>query len=458
MIKPTYSHFEPYEELGSFWTPDEKYKFVGKLTYTPENGIYLEFMYEGLLWEDEAKYEYLHGILKSGKQCTLFAYLDLNNSSFSIGTTEISHRKNEVDVAILGLHITPEDTFTKFSLNLTNFQEFCYPQNSKEYAPIWREPAHITNISDFEQISISQWVNLGRFPYNSEDMSHLFWSRDEKINAEINKEITDKLFPIFEKYPREIFLKKDISWFLKFESTNEFSSFEMLKKVETLQHFFSLLLFKPIFPITINLIVSDSQGMQHDIPVLMSFFDMNAGKIERINRIKRNFDLPIALNKIDNFPDILKKWFEKYESFKSFADYINNKSNKIHTHELHARIVLHLTQIESIAGLLKKSKGLDKHDGKYLFPLNELDKSGIRNFFKHIFEKENFAEGLSDLRAEIVHVGKKPVTLDKLGNRNLIKIGLCLELIITSYIYQELGIAEELIQQYQERHYGMYEI
>lgn len=211
------------------------------------------------------------------------------------------------------------------------------------------------------------------------------------------------------------------------------------------------MIFKPVRPVEIFLRVPDSKGHSYNLPILISFFDMDSYKIEYIQKSKQNHNLHIALNKLSDFSVILKNWFQQYEKFKLFADYINNKTNRFHNHEIRAMIVLHLTQIESIADLLKKSMNITKHEGKYDFPLNQLDKTNIRMFLRTLFENDNIGQVLSDIRAEIAHVGKPPITLNKLGNSRLLQVCICLEIIITTYIYTQLEIPEANIIEFQSK-------
>lgn len=451
MAKKLYSHFEEHEELGSFWTPDEKFKFSGKLTYSPDKGSFLEFMCEGILLGEkiEEPYKYLHGVLKSGQKCTLLCYLDPSSMSFSsFGTTWVSYNKIRVASVLLGMNINPDnDAFTSFSVGFTNFQDFCYPQNRKIYAEYLHKPNCSAQISSDETISIVNSITGTAIPQD-ENIGNIFFCRNEFVNQEIG----EALLPIIQKYGHDIIgLRNDIYWKLLFNTQSEISFLEIGKRINFLEHLFALLLFKPVRPIEISLRIPDSNGGIHDLPILMSFFDMDSYKIEFIKQLKENDKLPIALNKLNNFSVILKNWFQQYEKFKLFADYIDNKTNRFHHHEIRAMIVLHLTQIESIADLLKKSMNITKHEGKYDFPLNQLDKTNIRKFLQKLFENENIGQVLSDIRAEIAHVGKPPITLNTLDNYGLLQVCKCLEIIITTYIYTQLEIPEANIIEFQSQ-------
>ena len=82
-----YDHYEKYEWLGTFWTPDKSIEFPGKLTYSPEDGIELDFLYP--MGKKVHKTEYIYGDLSTGEPCTLYGLFNPENFGFYSGKISI---------------------------------------------------------------------------------------------------------------------------------------------------------------------------------------------------------------------------------------------------------------------------------------------------------------------------------------------------------------------------------
>ena len=92
-----YNHFEDYEWFGQFHSPDKEVEFPGKLTYTPENGLILEFICP---YQHIKPYSYIHGILSDYAACTLFGKFDSREFGFHIGTNSIFKGKIRFDLIL----------------------------------------------------------------------------------------------------------------------------------------------------------------------------------------------------------------------------------------------------------------------------------------------------------------------------------------------------------------------
>lgn len=446
MSEKTYNHFEHYEWIGSFSTPDRKLEFPGKLTYIPEDGIDLEFMCPmigGL-----SRYAYLHGFLADGKNtvsCTLFGDFNPDLFGFNVGVTSIYQAKIKFNMVILGVKCLPTDDLLEFNLDLTNFQEFCHPQSFKDIIRFSKDSIFIKRVDDLE-------INLKHKCIASQflgDMQDLFICDSDDL---INK-INDCFFDVMKNHVSEqLYKKHEVSYELKVKSDNALCVCDLNAKIILFEDLLSLLLFQPVRRSEISLLFPSEEDHQNGKQAfcLTSLFDMSPHKIKVLKKENLNFFAPITLNKID-FSDVIGRWISENEKFKLYATKIKNKFGRIHEHELHAEIVLLLTQLESI----HHSSGKKNEKEKYDAPLKFYDKFHILIILKDnllLNDVSEVGKALGALRGEIAHVGKPIKLLKKLDVFNLFIICLCLDLVITSHIYEKLGIAPENIKKFQEKH------
>lgn len=435
-----YNHFERYEWLGLFWTPNTKIEFPGKLVYTPEDGITLEFICSA--GQQLEKSSYIHGDLATGEKCTLLGNFDSAYFGFSFGEISIYKANPRFYAAIFGVYTTPIEKFPGFSLDITNFQEFCYPQGWKEHANYSEGPLLKSKIDDLE-ISI---INTGKFSFIGNDINNLFHCKNNIVTEKISK----ALFEIFQEHKdEEILQRKDIGWELWAESSNGMCYSDISKNITSLEHLIALLLFSPVRRTEASILRHSSkvEGKHERTPLLISMFDISKHKIKVLNREISNFHQAITLRKINNFSDVISNWFIENEAYQTFASLISNKFGRYYDHELRALIILHLVQLEAI------SISLGKHKDKYNYPLEKYDKANIRDLIRSIFklnENKKIGENLSKLRGEIAHLAAPNKIISKIGPNGLLRINRCLEIIIASHIYERLGIPPDNIAEFQK--------
>lgn len=402
-------HFESYEWLGFFWTPDKKLEFPGKLTYSPEKGIRLDFMCPA--GQRIARHNHIHGALATGEICTLFG--DFNPDTFGAHFGKISIYKANLTffAAIFGAHTSLDEKFPSSYLDFTNFQEFCHPQGYKDFARYKKEPIHECKIDDLE-ISI---VNNGKFKYLGLNTANLFHCDNE----EVTKEIEQALSAIQEKHKdEEIFTRTDIGWELKINSTAEMTYTEINKNILLLERLLSLLIFHPVRRKKISILskLDNQPGKVERLPVLTSLFDISGNKINILKREIFNLHQPITPRNLPDFPLIITNWMRSHEGFSSFAQRIENRFGKVHEHELRAGLVLALAQLEAIAHDLGNKKEKDKYD----HPIKIYDKTQIEDALRTVLftpTDSTVGKSLSDLRGEIAHVGRPMKLLKKNGHK-----------------------------------------
>src|SRR5471032_3271029 len=117
-----YDHYQEYEWLGKFWTPDKSLEFPGKLTYTPENGIRLDFFYP-MAGETIAASDHIFGALSTGEICTLFGRFNPDNFGFHSGKISIYKGSIRFTAILFGENSPPVMEYAGIWLDFTNFQE-----------------------------------------------------------------------------------------------------------------------------------------------------------------------------------------------------------------------------------------------------------------------------------------------------------------------------------------------
>ena len=437
-IMSKYNHLENYEWFGHFYTPDEEIEFPGKLSYSPEDGVVLEFMCPMKFIKPHS---YIHGLLSNNEPCTLFGEFDSNKFGFRIGKYSIFQGKIKFDSVMFGDHFSNYDKFTGFIVDFTNFQEFCCPEilrNSIEYSdtPLLEHPTDSLDI---------RLVNQGLFDHVQNDYSNIFHCKNEKV---VNK-IKEFFINLENDFPDEkILVRKEIEWFIEILFKSSSSIETIRQQIHSFENLLSLLIYKPVIRNILSIGKMNDNEKIHYFPYLTSIFGLNKNRINLIKHKIIHYHMPINLKNID-FKYVIKNWMNLEDGFLLFSSMILSEDRKIHHHEILSGIILLLTMLESISDEINAER-----KDKYTAPFNKFDKTKIINKLKRYLSAQTNEEIgilLSDLRAEIVHIGKRRKILSKLSNGELLNIFLCLKVSVASYIYETLGIPSENIKKFQER-------
>lgn len=432
-----YNHFEDYEWFGQFHSPDKEVEFPGKLTYTPENGLILEFICP---YQHIKPYSYIHGILSDYAACTLFGKFDSREFGFHIGTNSIFKGKIRFDLIIFGNHFSNNEKFSGFIADFTNFQEFCCPEALRNSTECSNKPL-IEYSADNFTISL---INQPIFNHVLSNYPNIFHCKNEHVINKIN-EFFKKLKNDFPD--EKILVRKNIEWLIKtiFKTPSLIES--IIKQIHSLENLLSLLIYKPVIRDTIY-ICNIVDKKRRYFPCLISIFDLNKNKIDFVKANILHHVAPINLRNI-NFDLIIKNWMNSEDRFRLFSSTILSEDRRMYPYEIYSGIILLLTMLESIS-IKMNTSGKDK----YTAPINKYDKTEIMNKLKYYLSaktNEEIGKLLSDLRAEIVHIGKRRKILSKLSNGELLKIFMCLKVSVASYMYETLGIPSENIKKFQER-------
>ncbi|MBX9266915.1 hypothetical protein [Chromobacterium violaceum] len=437
------SHFENYEWLGLFSLPDQSLEFPGKLTYTPEDGVCLEFicgMQEGI-----RKSDYIHGVLSTGKICTLFGNFDPSLFGMHLGPqASIYNGKIKFEAVLFGNLASADSKFHGISFDLTNFQEFCHPQGLKDQVKFSSTPIFNCKSGDLE-VSIH---NIGEFKYLGGDISNTFHCEKE----EVIEDLRQAFLSVIEKHKNEnIFARNDIKWELKVVSSKEFDQKEIRRKLFEFETFLSLLIYSPARRTTVSVLTSLTQDGKHsELPFLASFFDMNNHKIKFVNKEIFNPSLSISPVTVPDFSAVMRKWVELGNSFQLFTLRISNRFPPVQEHDLRAELILGLTQLEAVAKELGKNKEADKYD----YPLSHYDKFKICTLLRKVLftaENKTIGQSLTSLRGEVAHTSRTAKSLNKMGLLNFFIACRCIDIINASHIYSRLDIPMDNIANFQKQ-------
>lgn len=439
-----YDHFECHEWFGIFTTPDGEIEFPGHLTYSPEEGIQLDFMYSFSVKMPICKY--LHGALSSGEVCTIFG--DFEPAYFGMHLGKIAIRKSKVkfNSLVLGQYCDSTTRFDGYWADFTNFQEMCSPKDTRKSLAFSQEPVFsFESVEDGIKIDICHSGQFNFIP--SRNIAAVLHCQNQNVIEELQRAFSS----VMEKYPKEYLLsKEDLVWDFSFQKNDGMTMSDVWKSFSVCERFFTMLAFRPCRIKFLSLKVrSDIQeGKYERINVLTSMFDINSHKISFLKEDIDYFTLPMTLDKID-FSKAIAGWLKHYESFRTFHPRINNKFGRHEEIGVLGDIVFSLTQMEAIAVSSGKTKGKDKYD----YPIRILDLTNISKVLRLLLkvkEGNTIGQALSNFRGEIAHVGRVSGQLQSMHPQVLVGISKCLDVLIATRLYQILEIDDKHIAHFQE--------
>lgn len=437
-MKKHYNHFESYEWVGVFCNPDSDDEFHGKVTYVPEDGLSIDFFCTSKL---KAKnFDCLHGILSTGELCTLLGDFHVNGLVMNRGAM-LHNGVYSAYAMIFGEHVSNDKLFAGFSLDLTNFQEFCHPQGFKDWANFSEQPLLEIQENGLN-VSIRNTLNCS---YLGSAVKNIFHCTNEVVV----QRLADSISEVMQEYPDETISKRtNIGWELVVKADAGMKYDEANTYISLLEKLMSILIFRPVRRTQVYLLPKDAKFSSSGYSLLTGLFDMSKRKIMILQEEISNHVQPITLSKTKNLPSIIRHWLMGCDKYLIFATQISCQFDRQHEHELMGLFLINLVQLEAIALALGKCKQKEK----YSAPFEQYDYTNINHIATSIFTLNSSAEvgqSLARLRAEIAHLAATDKILSKIGVRGLLIINRCVELIITSHIYTELGVEKDLIEYFQ---------
>jgi len=418
---------------GSDWFP-------GRLRYSPESGVQLDYFMT--LNFDVPSTTVLFGVLDDGKLCTLYGNFDPSAGGMQIGGASLWKGTRGFNFCLIGEHILEEHSFVGLDLDFNNLQEFCFPKSMHEQIPYSDKPLLDTDCGEVRV----QVVNHGQFDFTSAGLVSELYSDNKALLADLESAIGEAIG----KHPDSaLFKRKTIGWYLRLLREEGATARRWMEHLYSIELLLSLLLFKPVFPIEMQLRAQDEEGKIRSYGVLGGIAGLNNQTIPKLTRNDIHETLAIRLQTID-LGAVIKCWPEVKEGFELFASKIKGDSGTRSKHQCQAEYVLLLAQLESVA----QKAGLD-HNKRYEEAIAAFGAAALVALILKILDVAAIAkvgQVLSRLRSEIAHFSKSRKRLDKIGLRHLVALNRCLDLVIAASLYKELGIADAVIAEFQVQH------
>lgn len=439
------NHFHAYDWLGHFYyaSGGSSDSFPGKLTYKAETGLILEFFHQTSI--HAKKNDLVYGVLQNGELCTLFYARPSDSLGYHYGKVSISQGKYRFDFGVFGRHILESDTFEGIWADFTNFQEFCHPQGFKHLAKLSTQPIQSDKKGRIE-VSVNNNASL---QFVGRDLANNFYSANPAAMAALEEAFQ----AVEKKYPNEIDLRTDIGWVLEVRDKTGLNVKEAIAHASAIEGLLSLLLFKAVRRTEVTLMSRAQEpgfeGKHHALPLLISMFNMDAHKASVVTEEIVHFHSPITLANF-NLAKAILTWLENKESFELFVGIINSSFGRFSQHEIYAEIILLLVQIEAIS----IGRGYTKAGEKYSSTLGHYGNAALLERLCSILLAKDIKDlgvKLSDLRAEIAHVGRTQVLLKRLGLGQILTIMLALRTVIASHIYALIGVEPGKIDDFQKK-------
>jgi hypothetical protein len=432
--------FSDQEWIGEFFVPDQYDKrFSGEITYSPENGVVLNYSITGLEVPNET--EVLFGVLNNGAKCTLIGKFSPQSSSFNLKHGLYTRQgRSFFKCLLIGDYVKHDEMYSDIEFTLTNLQEFFFPKSFKDREEYRNKPLFSLNTL-FGEIKVG---NSAAFIPLSENISSQIYS----LNKSALGELTNLFSEIQRRHPDSFFmLKKDISYriYLNFNSgTSIFKAYEVITDIANL---FAILIYNPVYPETITVNKKTDKGLSHYLDVIPSIA-LEKKTIGICTNERSHFDMPITNSNVD-LSSIMDIWIKSSEDYSTVVSSIQHETGFRDKHSVHGEIVLYTTQLESISYYQDV-----KNKNRYEYPIETYGSPEIKEGLMKIFEKvgENeLGKGVGTLRDEIVHVGKPKKALRILSLKDLVYISKYLHLTILGLILTNLSVNKEIIRDYQAK-------
>src|SRR5258708_1088662 len=345
------SLLESHSWFGQFKYPNDSLGwFSGTLRYAPDKGLQLEYM---LPFNPQTpSTNVLFGVLQDGRLCTLYGEFSPMEGGLHLGRAFIHNGTWGFRFCIFDGHFAEGDSFIGMDVKFNNFQDFCFPEIARERIPFSKDP-----LFDAPSRAIPvQIVNEGQMRFAFDGIVNELHSEDEDLLAELRQTITETLA----KHPGGVLYKRSsIEWCLRLVNEVGANSTSWLDRLSPFELLFSLLLFKPVRPIELQLRAKDDQGNKRSFSVLGGIGGINSRTIKLVQRDTSHHLLPIRLQTID-LGDLANRWFQSPAGYTLFASKLRNDFGDRTDHTTHTEYVLLLAQLESVA----QKAGLD-HKKRY---------------------------------------------------------------------------------------------
>ena len=324
--------------------------------------------------------------------------------------------------------------------SLTNLQEFFYNSGSKDYITFQRDPI-LTIPTAFGSIAVEYGATFGAMGNRID--SHI-WSENREAIGELQEAYTR----VKEKYPNETFMvRKNIEVQIRITLTQPEKVDTAYKHVVHLQELFAVLSHQPVYPVSVTIRYASGSGQQTTVPAVPSLL-LDESTINQAKRELPFFLRPINIKTID-LASTIEKWLSLRDGFESVVSRIQAETGIRTPLTVREELVMLISQLEGIAVI-------DGSSGKYERYQYTIDKyasakvkDGILSMCTRKIGKD-IGSAISDVRNEIVHLGKPGRVLDCFDLLDLVYLAQYLRAVITGYILVLLGIEPPVSHSYQD--------
>jgi hypothetical protein len=426
--------------IGEFFLPgSHDNRFSGGLEYTPEDGVILSYFISHN--QPMQKSEILYGFLASGDACTLIGNFDPSKTGIRLNNEAlIRPGKIGFQFLVLGRFLPDIGNIKHLDLDLTNLQEFFYPNYAKNRVKHSDTPDYDLETS-FGAIKVG--TNT-KFDPLDRDITTQIYSLNKPALAELQDEYARITA---ENNDAWFMLKKDITYRLSIDFATPMSVLEAYKKINLLTDLFSLLSYSPVYPVDINITDLSFDNPSSNAKLFPSMI-ANRQTLAIAAKERSHRSMPIQRNTIP-LDKVISNWLTSQYDFSIIVSSIQNDTEVVNIHEAHGENTLYATQLESISYLANKKSA------KYEYPIKTYANRKIIDGLIRSFAVRNLFDvgvSISDLRNEIAHVQKPKVLLKHLSLRKLVKINQYLQLTVIGYILTQIGVPKEVISNYQDHH------
>lgn len=437
LAQEVYNCFESYEYFGEFFEQKDSNlgRFAAKVKYSPENGLQLEYCISDS--ESPNSCERLFGILSNGKKCTLVGSFDFDRGTHHMGKVYVKSGLHGFYYLIIGDFVESGQLFEYTHFTFNGMQEFIHPQGGLSQVKYQNEPIVCAN-GDGWEIKVE---NTAIYTMIGQRLKNLVHSEDAKAQEKLE----NVLDLIQEKHPNSNFkLRKELKYYVRYATEVLQSADVIIGDITRIASLFSILMSRPVFPDEIKLSVA---GKDIVVNVLNSIVleKRTVGLAKK--KANHNF-MPLNWKQLD-METVLSNWFKVYDDFRVLSASHQYETGFRTLHYAHSDIILYSTQLEAINIDLGETSS-----ARYINPINTYASPELKLTLSKVFAKtgeNNLGKAISDLRNELAHVGRPKVLMKQLSIDDYIEIGHIMRLVVISYLFSKLGIAQDKIYQYQSR-------
>ena len=237
--------FEEKQWIGEFFTDNNfDNRFSGKVFYSPEDGVVLEFWIASKALPADSNV--VHGVLETGEKCSLIGEFSVAQSSISF-KGGLTMRTGKIGFACLFLNdfVSEVELFYSFDFSLTNLQEFFFPKGFKDLVKYSETPLKIIETA-FGEVRVTNSASFGSL---HNDITKQICSWDKKALEDLKAAFAKVKL----ENPSAIFmLKKDIEYRLSVHVSGGADYNKIFEYIAALADLFAILIYSPVHPKSIS--------------------------------------------------------------------------------------------------------------------------------------------------------------------------------------------------------------